>query len=120
MVFVRFAELEILIIKKVYLHTKSYNGFYSTKNLLFKKKKKNGVQFFFKNTLILTAVSIDYSPVFLSISKKQNASKGHSFWKLDNSFLNNQTYIGNVKNLIEDFLANQISNKNLQIKWELL
>ena len=36
------------------------------------------------------AISTDHSPIFLSVAKKQNNSKGNDFWKFDNSLMKDQ------------------------------
>ena len=66
------------------------------------------------------ALSTDYSPVTISISKNKNHIHGHGFWKFNSSLLSDQNYVRKIKNLIQTFDSNQNFISNAQLKWELL
>ena len=42
------------------------------------------------------------------------------FWKFSSSLINDHRYVSEIKHLISSFLSNDISNMNVQLKWERL
>ena len=78
----------------------------------------NSLLEFVNDTSILTSLSTDHSPVYLSLFKEEH-TKGNGFFKFSSSLIKNSMYVSEVKHLISSFLSN-ISNMNSQLKWELL
>lgn len=68
---------------------------------------------------ILPSIKSDHSPILLSIKTFEN-KKGPGHWKLNNTFLEDETYIKLIKDLIKEVYneENQIEDK--QVCWEYL
>ena len=81
------------------------------------------LQEYVKKSDVLNALSTDHSPVFCSISKRNefNKGKGRGLWKFNNSLISNTDFFKQMKNLIQNF-KRQLSEPEQtdQIKWELL
>ena len=77
-----------------------------------------------KKSDVLNALSTDHSPVFCSITKRNefNKGKGKSFLKLNNSLICNTDFVEQMKQLTESIKQQQLSESEQtdQIKWELL
>ena len=79
----------------------------------------NTLQEFVNDTRILTSLSSDPSPVYLSLFKEHKDTKGNGFSKFNSSLIKDHMYVSEIKHLVSSFLFN-ISNMNAQLKWELL
>ena len=81
-------------------------------------------QEYVKKSDVLNALSTDHSPVFCSISKRNelNKGKGRGLWKFNNSLISNTDFVKQMKQLIENIKQQQLSESGQtdQIKWELL
>ena len=86
------------------------NNLISVKHLPPVLHNENHVSDFF------AALSIDPSPVTISISKNKNCIHGHGFWKFNSSLLSDQKYVRNLNNLIQTFQRNQNFIPNTQLK----
>ena len=73
---------------------------------------------------VLNALSADHSPVFCSISKRNEFDKGKDkgLWKFNNSLISKTDFTDQMKQLIENIKKLQLSEKEQtdQTKWELL
>ena len=82
------------------------------------------LQEYVKKSDVLNALSTDHSPVFCSISKRNefNKGKGRGLWRFNNSLISNTDFVKQMKQLIENIKQQQLSESEQtdQIKWELL
>ena len=82
------------------------------------------LQQYVKKSDVLSAFSTDYSPVFCSISKRNefNKGKGRGLWKFNNSLISNTDFVKQIKQLIQNIKQQELSESEQtdQIKWELL
>ena len=82
----------------------------------------NSVQEAIKSTDILAAFSTDHSPIFISLSKSNEITKGKGLWKFNNSLISNEDYVKKMKIHISDIL-NFLHKENIvddQVIWEYL
>ena len=77
-----------------------------------------------KKSDALNALSTDHSPVFRSISKRNEFNKGRDrrLWKFNNSLISSTYFLDQIKQLIENIKQQQLSESEQtdQIKWDLL
>ena len=82
------------------------------------------LQEYVKKSDVLNALSTDHSPVFRSISKRNEFNKGRDrgLWKFNNSLISSTDFLDQIKQLIENIKQQQLSESDQtdQIKWELL
>ena len=73
-----------------------------------------------KKTDILAAFSTDHSPLLISLSTINEFERGKSFWKFNNSLINNEEYVENMKLVIKSTLRGLDQEKiyNPQARWE--
>ena len=73
-----------------------------------------------KNTDVLAALLTDHSPITFSYFK--NEERGRGFWKFNNSLIENEEYVHQMKKFISDTF-NELFNENIlddQVKLEYL
>ena len=71
-------------------------------------------------TEILTPISIDHSLVLFSPLEEKDCIRGKGFWKFNSWSTKDQNYMIEIRNLIGNFLAENKSYLNHQLKCELL
>ena len=73
---------------------------------------------------VLNALLTDHSPVFRSISKRNefNKRRDRGLWKFNDSLISSTDFVDQMKQLIENIKQQQLSESDQtdQIKWELL
>ena len=82
----------------------------------------NSMQVSVKNTDVLASLLTDHSPVTFSYCKNEESNGGRGFWKLNNSLIENEEYVHQMKKFFSDTL-NELFNENIlddQVKWEYL
>ena len=82
----------------------------------------NSLQEAIKSVDILASFSTDHSPIFITLSKLNEFTKGKGLWKFNNSLISNEDYVEKMKNHISDIL-NFLNNENIkddQVIWEYL
>ena len=75
-----------------------------------------------RNTDVLASLLTDHSPITFSYFKNEESNGGSGFWKFNNSLIENEEYVHQLKKLISDTL-NELFNENIlevQVKWEYL
>ena len=75
-----------------------------------------------KNTNVLVSFLTDHSPITFSYCKNEESNRDNGFWKFNNSLIENEEYIHQMKKLISDTL-NELFNENIlgdQVKWKHL
>ena len=86
--------------------------------------KKGCFKEYVKKPDVLGALSTDHSPVFCSVSKRNEFNKGNGrgLWKFNNFLISNADSVKQMKQLIENIKQQQLSESEQtdQIKWELL
>ena len=73
-----------------------------------------------KNTDVLASLLTDHSPISFSYCKNEESNSGRGFWKFNNSLIENEEYVQQMKKCISDTLI-ELFNENIlddQIKWE--
>ena len=73
-----------------------------------------------KSTYVLASLLTDHSPISFSYCKNEERNRGRGFWKFNNSLIENEEYVQQMKKYISDTL-NELFNENIlddQIKWE--
>ena len=80
----------------------------------------NGLQEFASTRDILTPISTDHYPVFLSLSQEKGNIRSKEFWKFNSSLIKDQKYINEIKDLIRNFDRKNDCNFSRQLKWEFL
>ena len=73
-----------------------------------------------KNTDVLASLLTDHSPISVSYYKNEESNRGRGFWKFNNSLIENEEFVQQMKKYISDTL-NELFNENIlddQIKWE--
>ena len=82
----------------------------------------NSLKEVIKSVDILASFSTDHSPIFITLSKLNEFTKGKGLWKFNNSLISNEDYVEKMKNQISDIL-NFLNNENIkddQVIWEYL
>ena len=75
-----------------------------------------------KNTDVLASLLTDHSLITFSCFKNEESNRGGGFWKFNNSLIENEEYVLQIKKFILDIL-NELFNENIlddQVKWEYL
>ena len=75
-----------------------------------------------KNTDVLASLLTDHSTITFSYCKNKESNRGRGFWKFNNSLIQNEEYVHQMKKFISDTL-NELFNENIlddQVKWEYL
>ena len=82
----------------------------------------NSLQEHVKKADILASLSSDHSPTFLYFSKCEHTAKGKGFWKFNKTLLSNETFVSQLKKLIQEVIcsSSQDNISNAQQKWEFL
>ena len=82
----------------------------------------NNLQESINKTDVLTALSTDHSPIFFSLSKNIDISRGEGLWKFNNSFRHNPDFVTELKNnlkvICNGMSAEQITDE--QLCWEYI
>ena len=82
----------------------------------------NCMQISVKNTDVLASLLTDHLTIIFSYCKNEERNRGRGLWKFDNSLIENQEYVHQMKKFISDTL-NKLFNKNVlddQVKWKYL
>ena len=75
-----------------------------------------------KNTDVLASLLTDHSPITFSCFKNEESNRGRGLWKFNNSLIENEEYLPQIKKIIL-YTLNQLFNENIlddQVKWEYL
>ena len=75
-----------------------------------------------KNTDVLASLLTDHSPITFSYCKNDESNRDRGFWKFNNSLIENEEYVHEMKKFISDTL-NELFNESIlgdQVKWEYL
>ena len=75
-----------------------------------------------KNTDVLASLLTDHSPITFSYRKNEESNRARGFWKFNNSLIENEEYVHQMKKIVSDIL-NELFNDNIlddQVKWEYL
>ena len=75
-----------------------------------------------KNTDALASLLSDHSPITFSCFKNEESNRGRGLWKFNNSLIENEEYVLQMKKFILDTL-NELFTENIlddQVKWEYL
>ena len=75
-----------------------------------------------KNTDVLASLLTDHSPITFSCFKNEESNRGRGLWKFNNSLIENEEYVLQMKKFILDTL-NELFTENIlddQVKWEYL
>ena len=75
-----------------------------------------------KYTDVLASLLIDHSPITFLYCKNEESNRRRGFWKFNNSLIENEEYVHQMKKLISDTL-NELFNENIlddQVNWEYL
>ena len=82
----------------------------------------NNLQESINKTDVLTTLSTDHSPIFFSLSKNIDISRGEGLWKFNNSFRHNPDFVTELKNnlkvICNGMSAEQITDE--QLCWEYI
>ena len=82
----------------------------------------NSLQESIKKTDILPSFCSDHSPIFISFQKNQDITLGKHFWKFNNSLIQDENYLSEMKEHIK-FIINSfdtILENNPHTQWEFL
>ena len=82
----------------------------------------NSMEFSVKNTDVLAPLLTDHSPIKFSCFKNEESNRGRGLWKFNNSLIENEEYVLQMKKFILDTL-NELFTENIlddQVKWEYL
>ena len=82
----------------------------------------NSLQESIKKTDILPSFCSDHSPIFISFQKNQDITLGKHFWKFNNSLIQDENYLSEMKEHIK-FIINSfdtILGNNPHTQWEFL
>ena len=80
------------------------------------------IQISVKNTDVLASLLTDHSPITFSCFSNEESNRGRGFWKFNNSLIENEEYVLQMKKIILNTL-NVLFNVNIpddQVKWEYL
>ena len=75
-----------------------------------------------KNIDVLASLLLDHSPITFSYCKSEESNRVRGFWKFNDSLIENEEYVHQMKKFISDTL-NELFNENIlddQVKWEYL
>ena len=75
-----------------------------------------------KNIDVLASLLLDHSPITFSYCKIEESNRVRGFWKFNDSLIENEEYVHQMKKFISDTL-NELFNENIlddQVKWEYL
>ena len=75
-----------------------------------------------KNTDVLASLLTDHSPITFSYCKNEESNKGRCFRKFNNSLIEDEEYVHQMRKVILDTL-NELFNENIldeQVEWEYL
>ena len=106
--------------KRVTFRQNHYSGFIQRRLDYF--FISNTLQDTARNTDVFAALCSDHSPIFFSLDKKIDASRGRGLWKFNNSLTSNCIYIEKMKTHIVDTL-NLLDNENIldqNVRWDFL
>ena len=82
----------------------------------------NSMQVSIKNTDVSASLLTDLSPITFSCFKNEESNRGRGLWKFNNSLIENEEYVLQMKKFILDTL-NELFTENIlddQVKWEYL
>ena len=73
-----------------------------------------------KHVDIIPAVNTDHSAIVLQLSKIEGPIRGPSYWKFNNSLLDDNNYINGMRDERSRFLNSEYSHSDPRIYWEVL
>ena len=73
-----------------------------------------------KHVDIIPAVNTDHSAIVLQLSKIEGPIRGPSYWKFNNSLLDDNNYIDGMRDELSRFLISDHSHDDPRIYWEFL
>ena len=82
----------------------------------------NSMQVSVENTDVLASLLTDHSPVTFSCFKNEESNRGRGLWKFNNSLIENEEYVLQMKKFIL-YTLNELFNENIlddQVKWKYL
>ena len=73
-----------------------------------------------KHVDIIPAVNTDHSAIVLQLSKIEGPIRGPSYWKFNNSLLDDNNHINGMRDELSRFLNSEYSHSDPRICWEVL
>ena len=80
----------------------------------------NSLQDDIENVDILTSVKSDHSAIILNIDSVKNLNHGPSFWKFNNSLLDDEQYIKLIEQLVPDWIEEINYSDDARVQWDWL
>ena len=80
----------------------------------------NSMQVSVKNIDFLASLLTNLSPITFSCFKNKESNRGRGFWKFNNSLIENEEHVLQMKKLVSDTL-DELFNENIlddEVKWE--
>ena len=70
---------------------------------------------------ILVSLNSDHSPVYLKFSEGNETSRGPSYWKFNNSLLDDQHFVTSLTERINYIIDNELNTiEDVRIRWDIL
>ena len=70
---------------------------------------------------ILASLNSDHSPVYLKFSEGNETSRGPSYWKFNNSLLDDQHFVTSLTERINYIIDNELNTiEDVRIRWDIL
>ena len=69
---------------------------------------------------IITSVKTDHSAITIDINSISETNRGPSFWKFNNSFLDDESYINLITDKIPTWLDEISYNQDVRVQWDWL
>ena len=70
---------------------------------------------------ILASLNSDHSPVYLKFSEGNETSRGPSYWKFNNSLLDDQHFVTSLTERINCIIDNELNTiEDVRIRWDIL
>ncbi|KAL9955771.1 hypothetical protein ACROYT_G037148 [Oculina patagonica] len=80
----------------------------------------NSLQDDIENVDILSSVKSDHSAIILNIDSVKNLNHGPSFWKFNNSLLDDEQYIKLIEQLVPDWIEEINYSDDARVQWDWL
>ncbi|KAL9981735.1 hypothetical protein ACROYT_G010478 [Oculina patagonica] len=80
----------------------------------------NSLQDDIENVDILSSVKSDHSAIILNIDSVKNLNHGPSFWKFNNSLLDDEQYIKLIEQLVPDWIEEIKYSDDARVQWDWL
>ena len=80
----------------------------------------NSLQDDIENVDILTSVKSDHSAIILNIDSVKNLNHGPSFWKFNNSLLDDEQYTKLIEQLVPDWIEEINYSDDARVQWDWL